>query len=55
MNIQEAIVNFVEAEKAFNRAKHDLHIALSENMPNPFMKIDFDRVRREANRIQLGI
>ena len=52
MNIQEAIVNFVEAEEAFNRAKNDLQIALSENMPNPFMKIDFNRVRREADRIK---
>ena len=52
MNIQEAIVNFVEAEEAFNRAKNDLQIVLSENMPNPFMKIDFNRVRREADIIK---
>ena len=52
MNIQEAIVNFVEAEKAFNKAKNYLQIVLSENMPNPFMKIDFNRVRREANIIK---
>ena len=48
MNIDEAMKRFVDAEELYNKAKHDLQVTLSENMPNPFMKIDFSAVRREV-------
>ena len=50
MELREAMENFVEAEEIFNKAKRDLEIALSENMPNPFMKVDYSAVRREVLR-----
>ena len=49
--VEEAIMNFVEAERAFMDAKADLQVVLSENMPNPFMSINFSAVRREAEHI----
>ena len=52
MNMQEAMTKFVEAEEMYLDAKRDLQVALSENMPNPFMKIDFAAVKREVNHMK---
>ena len=49
MSMQEAMRKFVEAEIAYDTAKNELQICLAENMPNPFMKVDYAAVRREIN------
>ena len=49
MDMHETMKKFVETEKAYNRAKDDLQICLAENMPNPFMKVDYAAVRREVD------
>ena len=48
MDIKESMKNFVEAEEIYFEAKKDLLIALSENMPNPFMSVNYTAVRREV-------
>ena len=49
MDMQKTMQNFVEAEKMYEQVKHDLQICLAENMPNPFMKVDYTVVRREVD------
>ena len=51
MGIQKAIMGYVEAELILNQAKKDLLITLVENAPNPFLKIDYAAIKREACNI----
>ena len=48
--LYETMKDFVEMEKEYLEAKHQLLIALLENPDNRFLKVDYNAIRREVEQ-----